>query len=100
MAKCKNSIFSAQQGMSGTIGKQIVFRNRGGNTFASKYPDMSNVIPTELQVECKSTFGDAVRFAKDIIHDPVKKAAYKHPKDRTVYHTAISDYMDLHREKG
>ena len=100
MARCKNSIFSATKGMSGTIGKQIVFRNRGGETFASKYPDMSNVIPSELQLESNGTFGDAVRFAREIIHDPVKKAAYKPRNGLSVYHSAIKDYMELHKEKG
>jgi hypothetical protein len=99
MARCKNSIFGATKGMRGSIGKQIVFRKRGDDTFASKYPDMSNVIPSELQLEYKDTFGDAVRFAQGIIRDPVKKAAYKHPKGKSVYHTAIGDYMDLHKEK-
>ena len=97
MARSKNPIFAATKGVTGTIGKQIVFRNRGDNTYVSKYPDMSKVVPTELQLQYKGTFGDAVRFARDIIHDPVKKAAYRKVKGRTVYHTAIGDYMDLHR---
>lgn len=100
MARCKNPIFAATKGMTGAIGKQIVFRNRGDDTFASKYPDMSNVVPSELQLEYKDLFGDAVRFAQDIIRDPVKKASYKHPKGKSVYHTAISDYMNQYQEKG
>ena len=99
MAKFNNSILAANKGIRGAIGKQIVFRNRGDNTFASKYPDMSNVISSELQQESNDLFRDAVRFALGIIHDPAKKAAYKHQKGRSVYHTAIKDYMDLHREK-
>ena len=99
MARCKNSIFGASEGMRGTIGKQIVFRKRGDDIFASKYPDMSNVVQSEKQLESNDIFGYAVRFAQEIIHDPVKKAAYKHPKGKSVYHTAIKDYMNLHREQ-
>jgi hypothetical protein len=97
MARSKNPIFAATKGVTGAIGKQIVFRNRGDKTFVSKYPDMSNVVFTEEQLKSNDVFGDAVRFAQDVIRDPVKKAAYKRKKGSTVYHTAITDYMRLHR---
>jgi hypothetical protein len=84
-------------GMTGTLGKQLVFRNRGGKTFVSKYPDMSKVVPSEAQLEYKSLFREAVRFAQSIVHDPEKKAAYKVKKGATVYNTAIKDYMRQHQ---
>jgi hypothetical protein len=96
MARCYNPIFSAWKGKRGTIRKQIVYRNRGGITFVSKYPDMSKVKPSALQLEAKEKFAAAVRFAQDIIRDPVKKANYPVPKGKTVYHTAIRDYLALH----
>ena len=90
MASTKNDL---TKGLSGAVGKQLVFRIRNGKTFASKYPDMSNVKPTEKQLTEKSRFGDAVRFAQSIINDPVKKAAYKVEDGKSVYHTAIKDYL-------
>lgn len=83
--------------MTGTFGKQLVFRNRGGKTFVSKYPDMSKVVPSEAQLEYKSLFREAVHYAQSIIRDPKKKAAYKVKKGATVYNTAIKDYMRRHQ---
>jgi hypothetical protein len=79
--------------LKGAIGKQIVFRVRGGKTFASKYPDMSRVKPSPKQRAEKSKFAEAVKYAQSIINDPAKKAAYKVKKGKTVYHTAIKDYL-------
>ena len=90
MAKIENDLLD---GASGAVGKQLVFRQRGGKTFVSKFPDMSNVEPSEKQLKEKDRFGAAVRFAQSIINDPEKKAAYKVEKGKSVYHTAISDYM-------
>jgi hypothetical protein len=96
MAGCNNSAFAAWVGKRGTIRKQIVYRNRGGRTFVSKYPDMSKVEPSVAQLNAKDRFAAAVSFAQDIVHDPVKKANYPVPKGKTVYHTAIRDYLNLH----
>jgi hypothetical protein len=96
MARTYNSIFAATKGMSGSIGKQIVFRNRAGKTFASKFPDMSNVVFTENQKREQSKMAAAVGFARDIIYDPIKKANYKAAPGKSVYQTAISDYLKSH----
>lgn len=84
--------------MQGAIAKQIVFRTRGGKTFASKYPDMSNVKPSAEQLKYKSVFSEAVRYAQGIIANPKKKATYKVEKDKSVYHTAIKDFMRRAKE--
>jgi len=96
MAKCNNSAFAAWEGKRGTIRKQIVYRNRYGKTFVSKYPDMSKVKPSVAQLNAKERFAAAVSFAQDIVRDPVKKANYPVPKGKTVYHTAIQDYLKLY----
>jgi hypothetical protein len=43
MARSYNPALASWQGKRGTVKKQIVYRNRGGITFVSKYPEMSNV---------------------------------------------------------
>jgi hypothetical protein len=83
-------------GTNGAFGKQLVFKVRGKKTFVSKYPDMSKVKPTEKQLAEKDRFGDAVRFALNIVRDPEKKAAYKVEKGKSVYHTAIRNYLREH----
>jgi hypothetical protein len=94
MAKTNNPLWAGYKGFSGAALKQIVFKTYGENTFVSKYPDMSNVIPSELQLREKRKFADAVQFARAIVHDPIKKAAYKAAEGKSVYHTAIRDYME------
>jgi hypothetical protein len=93
MARANNAL---TLGMTGTIAKQIVYRTRGRKTFASKYPDMSNVKPSEEQLKYKFIFGEAVRYAQGIIRDPKKKAVYKVKKGASVYHTAIRNFMREH----
>jgi len=80
-------------GMSGDLGGLLIFKNYPGKTVISKVPDMSKVVPSEKQLEEKSRFAEAIRFAQDIIRDPAKKAAYKVKEGKTVYNTAIKDYM-------
>jgi hypothetical protein len=80
-------------GLSGDLGGQLVFKNYRGKIVVSKKPDMSKVIPSENQLKEKSRFAEAIRFAQGIISDPAKKAAYKVKEGKTVYNTAIKDYM-------
>ena len=91
MARIKDNIITAD--LQGAIGKQLVFRVRNGKTFVSKYPDMSRVKPSRSQLKAKSKFAKAVAFAKSIISDPKKKAAYKVQKGQSVFNAAISEYM-------
>jgi hypothetical protein len=93
MAKTTNPLWAGRKGFSGAALKQFVFKTYGENTFVTKYPDMSNVVPSPLQLKEKKKFADAVKFAREIVNDPIKKAAYKADKGKSVYHTAIKDYM-------
>ena len=61
-------------GMSGGIGKQLVFKQYNGKTVVTKYPDMSNVKPSEGQKEGRKVFAEAVQYAKAISRNPVQKA--------------------------
>lgn len=91
MARIKKNLITAD--LQGSIGKQVVFRVRNGKTFASKYPDMSQVKPSRKQLREKSRFAKAVAFAQSIINDPKKKAAYKTENGQSVFNAAISQYM-------
>jgi hypothetical protein len=94
MARTKNPLWTSSKGIRGTVLKQIVFKQYGDQTIVTKYPDMSNIIPTELQLKEKVKFADAILFAKDIINDPIKKAAYKATAGLSVYHSAIKNFME------
>lgn len=96
MARSKNIIL---KGMSGAVGKQLVVKQYAYGTVVTRYPDMSGIKPSKQQKQGRSAFRDAVAYAKAILRNPTKKAAYAKglKKDETVYHAAIKEY--LAREK-
>lgn len=93
MANSNNSILLHR--MRGQIGKQIVVKQYGNKTVITRYPDMQNIKPSKQQKKRRSRFADAVAYAKAILLDPVKKAAYtkKVKKGQTVYHFAIKEFL-------
>ena len=94
MAKTNNVLTASLQG---AIGDQIVFRTRNGKTFASKYPDMSNVKRTAKQQKETSRFAKAVAFAQSILKNPTKKGSIKVKKGQSLYHAAIQEYLKNHK---
>ena len=92
MASSNNSLLLPK--MRGQIGKQIVVKQYGNKTVITKYPDMGGIKPSKPQKKLRSRFADAVTYARAIINDPAKKAAYamKIKKGQTVYHYAIKEY--------
>ena len=97
MAKSKNNYVT--HGLSGAIGKEIVFRQFNGDTHIGKYPDRSQVKYSKEQTKFQEIFAEASAYASDIINDPVKKAAYKVGAGKSVFHAAITDYMTFHAKK-
>jgi hypothetical protein len=97
MARSKNALL---KGLSGTVGKQFVFKQYRGKTVVSQYPDMSNVKPSELQKEKRSLFAEAVKFARSINNNPKQKAVYlkKAEKGQSAYHCALKEYLDKHKK--
>lgn len=59
------------------------------------YPDVSNVEFTDIQKAEQSLFADAIAYAKSIINEPEKKAAFKATLEpgKRVYNAAISEYL-------
>ena len=93
MARTKNDILT--KALKGQIGKQLVFKQYGKKTVVTRYPDMSKVVPSELQKEQRSGFAEAVAYAKSINNDPVLKAKYakKVKKGKSVFQYAIQEYL-------
>jgi hypothetical protein len=97
VARSKNNIIT--KGLSGRIGKDIVFKNINGETFNGKYPDRSNVKYSKEQIKNKKLFAEAAKYASKIVSDPSKKAAYNTNGRFSVYHAAIKDYISRHMGK-
>ncbi|HEX2607728.1 MAG TPA: hypothetical protein VHK91_10130 [Flavisolibacter sp.] len=59
----------------GAIGKCLVCKHyRKGGIVITKYPNMKNIIPSAKQKMQRRLFRLAVKYAKAIFQDPIKKA--------------------------
>lgn len=64
-------------GFGGKVGDQLVLRTRGGRTYLGKMPTINPLLKvTEKQDIIRLKFGDAIRYAKAVVSDPVIKAQY------------------------
>jgi len=96
MTKVKNNLITT--GLSGKLGKQVVFRQWGSETFLAKAPVRSqNSIDSELRIKNKLRFKEASAFAKKAMNDPELKQAYKKKcKARvTAYARAVQDFFNV-----
>ena len=86
-------------GISGQIGKRLVFKRYGRKTVVTRYPDMSGVVLSPQQRACNNRFAAAVAYARSVLQDPVLKAAFAEqlPQGDSIYHAAIRAYL---RQQG
>jgi hypothetical protein len=94
MARTRNNDLLLKS-LSGKLGGQLVFKQYGSKTVVTKYPDMRRVKRSRLQKLKAQQFKEAVVYAKSILRDPKKRKAYakKVKRGKTVYHTAIAEYL-------
>ncbi|OLY91129.1 hypothetical protein SAMN05444008_11817 [Cnuella takakiae] len=83
-------------GLSGTLGKQIVFKQYAHGTVVSKYPDMSRVKPSPLQLVYRQRLKEATAYAQRINRDPVLRAEYAKglKAGESVFHKAKKEYLE------
>lgn len=96
MAKTENFIL---QGLSGILGKALMFRQFRGKTIVCKSPKKRKLPPTEGQVTCRNKFQEAVRYAQGVLKDPEQRAVYEAMSkvkngSVSVYNAAITAYMN------
>ncbi|GAB3835804.1 hypothetical protein [Hymenobacter jeollabukensis] len=101
MARVSNNIIT--QGLSGTIGGTLVFRQVGGQTVVSAAPRESDKAPTAGQTAQRERFQMAALYAKAQLSDPVGKTEYEagRPEDgsASAYAIAVADFLqapDIH----
>jgi hypothetical protein len=75
MAKVKDNVLV--KGFSGTIGRELTFRQIGGETFVSKYQKAPAVAATEKKLAVQTKFGVATAYARRAVKDPEVKAMYQ-----------------------
>jgi hypothetical protein len=94
------------QGLSGRVGNLIFkfyphLNNGKGRTVVSKLPDMSGITASPRQEVRRGVFGEAVAYAKGVIRDPEKRAAYQEvlKPGQSVFNAALSNYMKRQQEE-
>ena len=84
-------------GFRGSIDRQLLFRQCGGKTVVSKFPDRSKVIYSEQQRKAQKRFSDALSFARVVIQEAGLKQTYQIKASllgyRSVWNLAIAEYM-------
>lgn len=93
---------SLLNGLSGTIGKELLFKQYKDKVVVSKYPVMRKVKPTELQLLNRQRMKDATAYALSVLRTPELKAAMEktlHPGE-TVYHKAKKEYFQSLKKRG
>ena len=83
------------QGLSGAIGKELVFKRYADKTVVTKYPNMQNVVPSAAQKIQRIRFKEAHNYAKNINDNPASKTAFalQIPAGKSVYRWAVKEYM-------
>ncbi|MCU7548581.1 hypothetical protein OCK74_05605 [Chitinophagaceae bacterium LB-8] len=93
--------------LRGSIGKCFVVKHYRANkkkkwkkrTIVTRYPDMSGVVASEQQRECRNLFKEAVVYAQWILSDAERKEAFRktlpRKKRKHVYQAAIRLYMNM-----
>lgn len=94
MATVKKNIIT--QGLSGTLGGTIVFRQVGDRTIVSTAPAHNTNPPTAKQLAHRQRFQEASVYAKAQLQDPDIKAEYEaigQNRNISAYAVAVADFM-------
>lgn len=90
MAQSKNNVVT--HGMSGMLGKQLVFRQRGGKTIVATPPQTTKKA-TEQQLQQRKRFQRAVLYGQSALADPETKVLYDSVKGKVAFNVAVADFL-------
>jgi hypothetical protein len=92
MAESKNNY--VMYGMSGKLGKLLIFRQRGGKTFAMAVPNRTSAF-TEEQLEVQSKFKEAATWARGILKNAENRKFYNSQATggQSAFNMAIADWF-------
>lgn len=85
------------KGFRGSVNRHLLFRQCGGKTVVSKFPNRSKVIYSEQQKHAQKRFSEAVDFARVVIKEPGLKNIYCIKASllgfRSAWNLAIAEFM-------
>jgi hypothetical protein len=81
--------------VSGKLGPFVVKRYKNKIVVCLK-PENLTAVPSALQDHKRKRFAEAVKYAKAILRDPIKKTIYQEKvrEGQQVFHYAIREYMN------
>lgn len=84
------------EAMSGSLGKELVFKQYTAKVVVSRYPDMSKVKPSARQTMQRTKMKEATAYASFAKRDPELRARYEKnlKPGESVYHKAIKDHFE------
>ena len=94
MAKVKNNIVT--QGLSGTLGGQLVFRQTSRGTIVSVAPQAPTGPASAAQTAQRTRFQQAIIYAKGQAHDPAVQAEYADEakaRNQSLNNVLVADYL-------
>lgn len=82
--------------LRGSLGKEIVFKQYKDKTVVSKYPDMSRVKPSPLQVANRQRMKEATAYAQAVLNDPTLREEFEKglAPGESVYHKAKKAFFE------
>ena len=94
MPKVKNNIVT--QGLSGTLGGQLVFRQTSRGTEVSVAPQAPSGPASAAQTAHRERFQHAIVYARGKAHDPAVQAEYADEakaRNQSISNVLVADYM-------
>jgi hypothetical protein len=94
MARNRNNLLLT--GLSGKLGRQLVFRQYRHQTVVAVAPGSYNRVATPAQAAARSRMIQAAAYGRAILSDAVSRAVYAEraaKAGRSVYHVAVADCL-------
>ncbi len=74
----KNKLPLSLRFVRGAIGKRFVVKHYAYGIVKTRFPDMTSIVPTAGQRQCRRLFKEAAFFAKSVLQDPAQKRYWQH----------------------
>jgi hypothetical protein len=86
--------FALKKKINPRIG-DIVIKQYGNKTVVSKYPDMSNIVPSNSQKAKRNKFAEGVAYAKTISNNEILRNDFLKRKGpvKSVYQSALKEFL-------
>jgi len=91
----KNAKNIVIHGITGKLGNQLVFRQKGDNTIIATKPGKRTSEPTQAELDHRLHFQEAILYGQKVNADPALKENYKSKAGNgtSAYNVAVADFL-------